>query len=214
MLSRFWILLAIPLTLAALAAEAHPVSYKNAFGVMSYNSQDSNELLVNYSLNSRFAVAATYLREEKSEFYIPRLNLLVQRWNNEDSQGNFYLSAGAGAEKFDSKNYDTGLLEVILDWESRKYYTYFEHQYFARKNENNPTLAEKDLQKSKLRLGFAPFLADYSDLNVWYIAEFNQSNTNPQIAATQFLRFYMKNVLWEVGAGFDGSIAFNFMIHL
>lgn len=211
MLSRLWIL---GLTLISLSAKAHPVSYKNAFGVMSYNSTESNELLINYSFNSRVAAAVTYLREEKSEFYIPRVNFLAQRWNNNDSQGNIYLSAGAGAEKFESKNYDTGLLELIMDWESRKYYTYFEHQYFARENETNTALAEKDFQKSKLRLGFAPFLADYNDLNVWYIAEFNQTNTDPQINATQFLRFYMKNVLWEVGAGFDGSIAFNFMIHL
>lgn len=29
-----------------------------------------------------------------------------------------------------------------------------------------------------------------------------------------FLRFFIKNVLWEVGAGFDGTTKFNFMVHL
>lgn len=193
---------------------AHPVSYKGALGVMSFNSAVANEMLLTYSFNPHFAGAWTYLREQKSEFHIPRANLLLKRWNNEDSQGNIYLSGGAGVEKFNSKNYNAGLGEVILDWESRKYYSSVEHQYFFRNNEDNPALAAKDLQKTKARLGFAPFLADYNDLNVWYMAEFNHKNFEDKIEALQFLRFYMKNVLWEVGAGFDGSFAFNLMVHL
>jgi hypothetical protein len=197
-----------------LQAQAHPVAYKDSFGVMSYNSQEANELLVTYSLTARTAAAFTTLREAKSEFYIPRANFLLQRWNNEDSQGNLYFSAGYGAEKYDSKNYDTTLAELIADWESRKYLVALEEQYFRRRNQNNPLLTSQDYSKTKMRLGFAPFLADYNYLNVWYIAEFNSNSENPQIQTTQFLRFYMKNVLWEIGAGFDGSIAFNFMLHL
>lgn len=170
--------------------------------------------MLTYSLTPRFAVAATYLREDKSEFYIPRLNFLLQRWNNDDSQGNIYLSGGAGTEKYDSKNYDTSLAELIADWESRKYMAAFENQYFWRRNEDNPTLARKDLNRSKLRLGFAPFLAEYNELNIWYIAEFMNDSTRTQIQTTQYLRFYIKNVLWEVGVRTDGSFAFNFMLHL
>lgn len=198
----------------SLQAQAHPVSYKGAVGVMSFNSAVANEMLLTYSFNPHFAGAWTYLREQKSEFQIPRVNVLLKRWNNDDSQGNVYFSGGAGFEKFNSKNYNAGLGEVILDWESRKYYSSIEHQYFFRNNEANPTLASKDLQKTKARLGFAPFLADYDDLNVWYMAEFNHGNFEDKIEAMQFLRFYMKNVLWEVGAGFDGSFAFNLMVHL
>lgn len=199
---------------AGSAALAHPVSYKDSVGVMSYNDSEANELMLTYSLTPRFAVAATYLREDKSEFYIPRLNFLLQRWNNDDSQGNIYLSGGAGTEKYDSKNYDTSLAELIADWESRKYMAAFENQYFWRRNEDNPTLARKDLNRSKLRLGFAPFLAEYNELNIWYIAEFMNDSTRTQIQTTQYLRFYIKNVLWEVGVRTDGSFAFNFMLHL
>lgn len=195
-------------------SSAHPVAYKDALGVMSYNSQDTNELMLTYSFTPRFALATTYLREAKSEFYLPRANFLVQRWNNEESQGNVYFSLGAGIEKYDSKNYDAVLAELIADWESRKYLVAIEEQYFQRKNQNNPLLAHENYNKSKLRLGFAPFLADYNDLNVWYIAEFNSTSEKPQIQTTQFMRFFIKNILWEVGAGFDGSFTFNFMLHL
>lgn len=192
---------------------AHPVSYKDAIGIMSYNSPTMNEILFTYSLSPRFAVAGTYLRDGKSEFYIPRTNFLLKRWNNEDSQANIYFSAGAGYEKFNSKNYGVRLGEIVIDWESRKYYTYFEHLYLNRDNDQNVALDFKNYNHSKARIGFAPFLADYNDLNIWLILQTEKHN-GQDLQTTQFIRFFMKNVLWEVGAGFDGSVAFNFMIHI
>lgn len=185
---------------------------------MSYNDATKNELLLTYSFNFNYAVAMTYMNDAKSEFYIPRFNVLAKRWNNEDSQGNIYLSAGSGIEKFNAKSYGVNLGEIVADWESRKYYTYFEHLYLQRWNEDNVMMPDKSYNHSKLRLGFAPFLADYNDLNVWFITQFERHDVGTtednRIEAAQFLRFYMKNVLWEVGAGFNKTIAFNFMIHL
>jgi hypothetical protein len=192
---------------------AHPVSFKDGLGIMSYNNTKMNELLLTYSFNPRFALATTYIRDSKSELYIPRLDFLLQRWNNDDSQGNIYLSAGAGTEKFNAENYGVRLAEVVVDWESRKYYTYFEHLYINRDNDQNSLIPLQDYNHSKARVGFAPFLADYNDLNVWLILQVEKHN-DEQTQTTPFLRFFMKNVLWELGAGFDGSMAFNFMIHI
>jgi hypothetical protein len=195
-------------------AQAHPVSFKKGFGVMSYNSSEMNEVLLTYSFTHRIAAATTFLNDGDSEFLIPRANFLLKRWNNDDSQGNIYLSAGSGIETYDNKGSSAHLGEFIADWESRKYYTYFEQLYIKRDNHNNPLIPEQDYNRSKLRLGFAPFLADYSDLNVWFITQFDRGVDKEKIDATQFLRFYIKNVLWEVGAGFNGNFAFNFMIHI
>lgn len=200
--------------LLSLAANAHPVSFKDGVGFMSYNNAKMNEVLLTYSFNPHFALATTYLRDSKSEFLIPRADFLVKRWNNDESQGNIYFSAGAGSEKFNTDTYGVKLGEIVADWESRKYYTYLEHLYLRRDNENNPLIPLKDYNHTKARVGFAPFLADYNDLNVWYIVQAEKHNDEKQIDMTQFLRFYRKNVLWEVGAGFDGSVAFNFMIHM
>lgn len=197
----------------SLKAIAHPVSYKDAVGIMSYNNSQMNEILMTYSLSHRLALGHTYIREKKSEFYIPRVNWLAKRWNNDDSQGNLYLSAGSGVEKYNNSTSNVRLAEVIADWESRKYYTYLEHLYLLRDNKDNPIWTEKNDNHTKLRLGFAPFLADYSDLNIWFIAQVTKHNTE-NIETTQFMRFYMKNVLWEVGADFNGGFAFNFMIHI
>ena len=192
---------------------AHPVSYKDAIGVMSYNSSQMNELLLTYSLNYNLAFGTTYIREKNSEFYIPRLNFLGKRWNNEDSQGNVYLSVGSGVEKYNSTTSNVRLADLVADWESRKHYVYLEHLYMLRDNKENPIWLQRDDNHTKLRLGFAPFLADYNDLNIWLIAQFTKHNEET-IETTQFLRFYMKNVLWEIGADLNGGIAFNFMVHL
>jgi len=199
--------------MASAHVQAHPVSYKGAVGLMSYNTPEMNEMLLTYSFTSRFAAAATYLRDSKSEFYIPRVNFLLNRWNNEDSQGNVYLSVGTGYEKFSSKTYNVSLAELVADWESRKYYIYFDHLYLNRSNDINISLPDRNYNHSKLRLGTAPFLADYNDLNVWLILQGEKHLDQSNIELTQFLRFYMKNTLWEIGAGFNGGWAFNYMVH-
>lgn len=206
-------LIYILLTTIGLTAFAHPTSYKGAVGLMSYNTPKMNEILLTYSLSHNFAVAATYLRDSKSEFYIPRLNYLLKRWNNEDSQGNIYISGGAGYEKFDSQNHGVRLGELTMDWESREYYISYQHLYLNRDNDKNLSLPEKDYNHSKIRVGTAPFLADYSDLNVWYILQAEKHLNQDRLEMTQFLRFYIKNILWEVGAGFNGDLSFNYMVH-
>lgn len=213
-LERMRFLAFLTILYATAAAKAHPVSFKSGFGLMSYNSTKTNELLLTYSLTHRFAVATTYLSDDESEFLIPRANFLVQRWNNENSQGNVYLSAGSGLETYDNRSYSAHLGELVADWESRKYYTYFEHQYIKRKDRANPAIAKRNYSHSKLRLGFAPFLADYSDLNSWFIIQLDRHLDDKKIKPTQFIRFYIKNVLWEIGADFNGGFAFNFMIHI
>jgi hypothetical protein len=212
MFRRIAMLLAAGVTWAS-GVWAHPVSYKEAVGLMSYNTPQMNEVLLTYSFTPQFALAATYLRDSKSEFFIPRANFLLKRWNKEDSQANIYLSGGAGYEKFGSRTYDARLGEVVADWESRKYYVYFDHLFINRDNQDNTLLPEKEYNHSKLRVGTAPFLADYEDLNVWLILQGEKHLNKPQIEMTQFLRFYMKNTLWEVGARFDGGWAFNYMVH-
>jgi hypothetical protein len=192
---------------------AHPVSYKGAVGLMSYNNMSMNEVLLTYSFNPNLAIAGFYLRDSKSEFYIPRTNFLLKRWNNEDSQANVYFSGGIGYEKFESKNYGVKLAELVADWESRKYYIYIDHLYLSRQNENNQLLPDRDYNHTKFRIGTAPFLADYSDLNVWLILQAEKHLNQPQIEMTQFLRFYIRNTLWEIGARLDGGWAFNYMVH-
>jgi hypothetical protein len=53
------------------------------------------------------------------------------------------------------------------------------------------------LHNTKLRLGFAPYLAEFDELSFWLILEDRKSTE--QSSVFPILRFYYRNALWEVG---------------
>jgi hypothetical protein len=199
----------------------HPVNFKGSVGVMSYNSAAMNELSLSYSFTSRLALAGFFLREDDSEFYLVRGNILAKRWNNEKSQGNIYLGLGTGTENYHDRSFSAHMGEIVADWESRKYYILAKHLALKRDVGRADNRPQDDSHHSSLRLGFAPFLADYKDLNIWLIAQFDQHNLRFDqfeeglpIEVTPYLRFYSRNVLWELGSSLNGSMKFNFMVHI
>lgn len=196
--------------IAAVVADAHPVSFKGATSLMSYNKEGESELQLAYSVTSKFAVAANYIKLEESSYSLARVNYLLQRWNNEESQGNIYLSAGYGVENTLDEKKGVGLVSVDADWESRKYY--IASQYTRLLRDNISTRSDVDYEMSKLRLGVAPYLAEFHELNTWFIVQFDKQN-DQSIQTTQFIRLFYKNALIELGANLSGGWAFNYMIH-
>lgn len=190
---------------------AHPVSFQGAWGLMSYNQETERELTLNYSFRSSFAGAASFYKFNNTvEAYIPRVNFLLKRWNNDDSQGNIYLSVGYGVEKSFNESSGLGLTEVDADWESRKYY--FAAQYAQFFRNSSDLVPRDDFRRSKGRIGFAPYLAEYTDLNTWFILQVEKKeDLDPEM--TQFVRLFYRNVLLELGAPLNGGWAFNFMSH-
>lgn len=191
----------------AVSAQAHPVTYRGGWSLNSESQADMNELMLVYSPSFNSAVGGSYLRMDNREFAFARVNWLVQRWNQMDSQGNLYLNVGTGGGKTSERTTSAHFGEVMADWESRKIYTSFRHQQVLHQD-------GEDFGATKLRAGFAPYLGDYEDLNVWWIAQWQRTEERKEGEAFQFLRFYLRNVLWEVGTGFNGNWAFNLMLHL
>ena len=70
-----------------------------------------------------------------------------------------------------------------------------------------------NLWHSRFRAGLAPFRSETHELGIWYIVQFDKHNSE-NWSTTQLLRFYFKNVLWEIGAGLNGSYQINLMTHL
>ncbi len=177
---------------------------------MSYNKEDENEILLTYSFKSYLAAALYYFREGDVNYTVPRINWLAKRWNNEDSQANLYVSGGYGYERSFNETVGVGFGSVEADWESRKYYTSAQYNRFLRKDTD--AASRPDFETIKLRAGFAPYLAEYSEINTWFILQAEKMNDKP-VELTQFIRLFYKNALIEIGAGFDGGMAFNYMIH-
>jgi hypothetical protein len=192
------------------SAFAHPVSYQGAVSLMSYNSEDENEILATYSVRNYLAVGLTYQREDQVYYTVPRVNFLVHRWNNEDSQANIYASGGYGTERSFDETVGVGLAAIEADWESRQYYTSGQYTRFLRKDSDD--IDRVDFETIKLRAGVAPYLGEFNEINSWFILQTEKMN-DKQWELTPFIRMFYKNVLIEIGAGFNGSYAFNFMVH-
>ncbi|WP_413587466.1 hypothetical protein [Bdellovibrio sp. HCB274] len=209
MIKKF-ILTLVAITTAHTAAFAHPVSYQGATSLMSYNKPEENELLLTYSFKPYLAAGLYYFREAKTNYTMPRVNFLAKRWNNEDSQANIYLGAGYGVEKSFDENKAVTYGSIDVDWESRKYYTAAAYSRFFR--DNSGPQYRPDFEMIKARVGFAPYLAEYNDINAWLILQADKKNDSGT-ELTQFVRLFYRNVLIELGAGFNGNWTFNYMVH-
>ncbi|UYL08277.1 hypothetical protein B9G69_014630 [Bdellovibrio sp. SKB1291214] len=207
---KMFTILLIIISATATPVDAHPVSYQGATSLMSYNKPDQNELLLTYSFKSYLAAGLYYFKEGRTSYSLPRVNFLAKRWNNEDSQGNIYLSAGYGAERSFEETKGVGFASADLDWESRKYYTAASYSRFIR--DSSGVQSRPDFEMIKLRAGVAPYLAEYNEINAWFILQAEKQNDS-STQLTQFVRLFYRNVLIELGAGFNGEWAFNYMVH-
>lgn len=82
----------------SVTAFAHPVSYKGAIGVMTWNQPFLSDYWLTYSLLPNAAIAARSMRMEMPEgtylVYFPQVDFLAKRWNNPNSQANIYTYGG------------------------------------------------------------------------------------------------------------------------
>lgn len=166
-----------------------------------------------HSFTSKFSLAARYLRLQTKEgertFYVPQANFLLKRWNELDSQANVYLSLGHGGEKINSSFKNTSSAAIEADWESRKYYVSFrEDTLFSHQN------SDRNIYQTKVRAGFAPYLAEFDEMNTWFILQADTSNKmGDEFKLTPFIRLFYHNVLTEFGVSSKGDAQFNFMVH-
>jgi hypothetical protein len=192
---------------------AHPVSYKGALSLMSWNQADETETMLTYTLQRNIAVASVYHRmilEDGSEvkYYGPQLNYLLRRWNGDDHQANIYVFGGAGAHERNSRNRSAGLAGVEADYETTK--VYFSSKFMSI----YPELGDNHYS-ARYRAGVSAFPFEFDTLAAWAIIDVQH---NPQmkhaVTFTPVLRLFYRNVLLEAGSSFNGDLMLNFMVHL
>ncbi len=198
--------------IVSINANAMLVAYEDSLGIMGVNQSFHNELFLNYSLTPHFAVGERNIRfvttDGVKQFFVPEADFLIYRWNNPDSQANFYAGGGYGAESFMSQTQGVAMANVAADWESRKYYLDAEFQSLIA----NDT---REYNSAKFRAGFAPYLADFNELSTWFILQFETMPfVENNLFLTPMIRLFYKNVLVEIGADFQGNFMFNYMIHI
>jgi hypothetical protein len=210
-------LMSLSLLVAFLAlpnvSSAHPVAYAGSNSIMTWNNKEMSEWMYAHSFTSHYALAARYFRNDtrdgEREFYIPQFNFLLKRWNELESQGNVYLSIGHGGEVVGTSFKDTSLLDFEADWESREYYISFKQEALLANRDSS-----LNIYTTRLRGGFAPYLANFNELNSWFILQLEKSNKSKmEYTITPLIRLFYKNVLVETGMNQKGDAQLNFMVH-
>lgn len=177
---------------------AHPVTFKDGQEISINNFSNQLKLSYTYSFTNNYSLGFSYLKMIDKDYSLLDYNYLFKRWNEVGSQANFYggISAGEGNDKAVFGGF------VEADWESREKYISFKTSYV----DSNYMI--------KTRLGMAPYLAEYKELNTWFMVEYVYMSQDNFQEINPLLRFFYKNLLWEMGVGLKGNILFNFMIHL
>lgn len=190
----------------SLKLQAHPVIYQDGIALSSSNMESYGENYLMYSYTNTWAAGLAQYRfsqdKQHTEIGLLKLNHLLWRQNSEDSHANIYLHGGIG--KAARETYMAG---IETDWETRKLFTSFKHFEF-----HTPGLMDRTVTQA--RIGFAPILTDFKDLQTWVML---QGMYTPEVDATvmvtPLLRFFYHNVLWEMGSSLRGEWMFNFMVH-
>jgi hypothetical protein len=198
--------------LLSLSVWAGPISYEGGWMLSTENQKDSIDWQVSYSFKHWLSIGPQYVYQRmvgsSLEYGLVRANYLVKRWNKTDSQGNIYLFGGAGGAKRASDKSAAWMGGLDADWESRRIYTAFRAQFLDSKD----FPAEPAYQA---RIGMAPYLTKFENLHAWVIlqTQYFPEATREKLVVTPLMRFYIDNVLWELGVSARGTWTFNTMIH-
>lgn len=191
---------------------ANPVSFKDGWGIMPSFGVDWSDLDINYSLTNRYALGVSRFErkgeDSSSTFGIARVNYLVKRWNELNSQGNLYISTGLGS-RHDSRESDSlaafGAIEG--DYETRRIYTLVGYETLQ-------SPGGVDYNRLRARAGVAPYLTDFDSVHTWIVAQVDHMpEMEDPTEVTPLLRFFFDNYAFEAGVSLSGNAFIAAMAH-
>ncbi|HXH74672.1 MAG TPA: hypothetical protein VNJ08_06880 [Bacteriovoracaceae bacterium] len=207
-------LIGIVLAIHSMSLFAHPVIYKEGIVASSSNMMSYSDNQIMYSWSNRWSSGLNHWRFTKNnkntEFAFLKTNHLLYRYNGEYSQGNVYIHGGIGVadSEIEKKQTNEGYMTGFeLDWETRTIYTALKHYYFI-----SPKVT--DLSMTQARVGFSPYEAGFDQLQSWLMLQaMYMPDVEREITITPLLRFFYKNVLWEIGSSTRAEWLINVMVH-
>jgi hypothetical protein len=183
------------------AGETHarPVSYAGGTMVMAEHDGQSSALNLDYSPTARYAVGVRqeYFRDEGTHLSTVHLNWLAKRWNNPDSQGNFYLMTGAGIAYDGDTTRPAGWIAGSIDWEDRRFFTQYEIKAWRVAGQKNMI---GHSMSHMARVGIAPYIGSAGDVHTWVMIQADRDNGNDNaVSVTPLVRVFKGATLGEVG---------------
>lgn len=192
-------------------ANAHPVTFEGGTMLRSLLRGDMSESAATYTFHRLLAVGlgvdTLMLHQQDSTWSLAEFNARPFRWNSPDSQSNIYLITGFGDFKDKFREEWAGKIGIQVDHETREFFSMIKYQKWFTKNVES--------QMTMVQLGFAPFTAGYNDLNIWALVQMDYNkDMRKNIQVTPLLRFFYKNVYWEIGSSTAGNFYGSLMVHL
>jgi DNA-binding transcriptional MerR regulator len=188
---------------------AKPISYVDGFMVMQENDETGHTLAFDYTITPKFAVGMYAKKEtggKEFETIGPQVNYLVKRWNMPDGQANIFSMTGAGISRYHGDNEASAWTGILADYETRRIFTSYELR----------GMYAGDLEKSvwqRARVGFAPYIANYDDLNTWLMVQIDHHPAkDDSIVVTPLVRFFYKTSLVEAGYSSNNRVMFNWVL--
>lgn len=212
---RSWTMKGLLILIASLvtqAAYSHPVPYKGAVGVMTWNQPFMSDNWLTYSFRHDMAIAGRFMRMEMPEgdfrYNGLQYDYLLFRDNGTDHQTNIYLYGGGGTVHFNKIDGGAAFYGVEADAEDRRFFG------MIKAEQMNASIGP-DFSHVEARLGVAPYEAEYNEIASWFMvqAQWHPSLTR-KFVVTPLARFFYKSALWEMGVSTDGDWMMNFMFHL
>lgn len=207
-------LVALLVLLFSISSFGHPVIYEGGTVVSSFNMTSYSDNQILYSFSPKWTTGINHWRftqdDKNTEMALARLNHLVWRHNGDDSQANIYLLSGVGVVDSEIERRQTDdiyMAGIELDWETRTLYTALKVYQFA-----SPGVT--DINMTQARIGFSPFEAPFEQLQSWFMLQaMVMEKVEPEVIITPMLRFFYKNVLWEIGSSTRAEWMLNLMVH-
>ena len=194
-------------------AHAHPVTFQDGSALFVKYQPKLSVTEFNYSYTPRNALGVTHTRfkrgvDETEHYLIPKWNVLYKRWNEPDSQANIYFSAGLGGFHEEGQSSGIALLgSMQADWESRRYYTQLNVDLIQSEGSN-------DLHHFRGRVGVAPFLAAFDEVQTFLIAQVSYlPEREESFQAGPVIRAFYDRFLFECGVTLDGDLLGTAMVH-
>ncbi|MBX2833670.1 MAG: hypothetical protein KTR28_01725 [Micavibrio sp.] len=199
--------------MAALPAQARPVSYPGGITAMITNDGDKNSVHIHYSPTAKTSIGykGEYWRVQEFGINAVQMNNLLKRWNEKDSQANLYLKSGVGLAYSDYGDFDhevdaVAFTGISADWEDRRRFISYENRYTEAGD-----IADFFMQSA--RVGWAPYEGDYGDLHTWLMLQVDHNPESDQnFTATPLVRLFKGVHLFEAGISTEGKAMLNYVI--
>lgn len=204
------ILAGVLLLAGATSVDARPVPFRGAWSFMLEGDSGSQHLMAHYGLNRSFAPGVHFLRMEHEGTdawgALGQANFLLKRWNGRRSQANLYTMWAAGGLNEGDELEGVGFGALQFDAEDRRWYG-------AIKVESLRSTGQVERDKLILRGGWAPYEADFDDLNLWFIlqADYRFDDFETGWIFKPLVRMFNAFVLVEVGYEIDEGPVLNLM---